>query len=334
MARTWIAVSAWSHYHKGVMASSGPPLRLRPVLLLGTLLAGGAAGTWLLHGSPPLPPLAAPASLALALLAPSFDIVRVSPDGSAVIAGQAAPGTAVVVRQGGQPIGETQADAHGAWVLVPAAKLPPGARDITLSSRDAAGREAQADAPVLVVVPQPAAPLPALALLAPPHAPSRLLQAPGGDAPGRTLGLGTVDYDEHGAIRFSGTAPPMASVRVYVDDLPVGDAMAGLDGHWGLLPPGTVPPGMHHLRLDQLTATGQVAHRMEQPFQRETMAASQAAAGQVVVQPGQTLWLIARHSYGSGVRYTLIFLANQGQIRDAKLIYPGQVFTIPGASAR
>ncbi len=49
------------------------------------------------------------------------------------------------------------------------------------------------------------------------------------------------------------------------------------------------------------------------------------------MQPGQNLWRLARRAYGAGIRYTVIFLANRDQIRDARLIYPGQVFATPGA---
>ena len=35
--------------------------------------------------------------------------------------------------------------------------------------------------------------------------------------------------------------------------------------------------------------------------------------------------------YGKGVHYKVIFKANQEQIRDPDLIYPGQIFTIPNA---
>jgi nucleoid-associated protein YgaU len=59
-------------------------------------------------------------------------------------------------------------------------------------------------------------------------------------------------------------------------------------------------------------------------------AASNLPAGQnVVVQPGASLWRIARRTYGDGIRFSLIYEANQTQIRDPDLIYPGQIFTVP-----
>lgn len=52
-------------------------------------------------------------------------------------------------------------------------------------------------------------------------------------------------------------------------------------------------------------------------------------AGIVTVQPGFSLWRIARENYGDGVLYVKVFEANKDQIRDPDLIYPGQIFTVP-----
>ena len=49
----------------------------------------------------------------------------------------------------------------------------------------------------------------------------------------------------------------------------------------------------------------------------------------IIVQPGNSLWRLARRSYGSGFQYAVIFEANRDQIKDPDLIYPGQVFTMP-----
>jgi nucleoid-associated protein YgaU len=69
--------------------------------------------------------------------------------------------------------------------------------------------------------------------------------------------------------------------------------------------------------------------RIEVPFERAQPSEILPAGQRIVVQPGNSLWRIARHNYGEGLRYTLIYEANRGQIRDPDLIYPGQVFVMP-----
>jgi nucleoid-associated protein YgaU len=49
----------------------------------------------------------------------------------------------------------------------------------------------------------------------------------------------------------------------------------------------------------------------------------------VTVQPGYTLWGIARETFGNGVLYVQVYKANKDKIRNPDLIYPGQVFTLP-----
>ena len=58
-----------------------------------------------------------------------------------------------------------------------------------------------------------------------------------------------------------------------------------------------------------------------------------APAVTVTVQPGFTLWGIAQQNLGDGVLYVQLFEANADQIKDPDLIYPGQVFAVPGAAA-
>jgi len=53
------------------------------------------------------------------------------------------------------------------------------------------------------------------------------------------------------------------------------------------------------------------------------------ASGKAIIRSGDNLWTISRRVYGEGVRYTTIYTANQGQIRNPHLIYPGQVFDLP-----
>jgi nucleoid-associated protein YgaU len=283
---------------------------------------------------PPRPEPRTP-SVAATASPPSFDVVRVSPDGSAVLAGRAAPGDEVIVRDRGKEVGRAQADAAGAWVLVPQAPLPSGSHELTVAANPlAGGPERGGSGSVIVDVPatggaaaQQAAQSVPLAVMTGPAGP-RVLQGPGTARPG-TLGLQGLDYTQQGEMHFGGTAPPGARVRLYIDNRPAGETIAGADGMWALAPGGTVAPGEHRLRLDQIGPGGRVVARTELPFLREDLASRDLSGGSVVVQPGQSLWRIARANYGAGMRYLVIFKANRAQIRDPNLIYPGQVFAVP-----
>jgi nucleoid-associated protein YgaU len=44
---------------------------------------------------------------------------------------------------------------------------------------------------------------------------------------------------------------------------------------------------------------------------------------------GDTLWRISEVTYGAGISYGVIYKANQEQIRNPHLIYPGQIFVLP-----
>ncbi|MCL6706871.1 LysM peptidoglycan-binding domain-containing protein [Pseudomonas sp. R2.Fl] len=74
------------------------------------------------------------------------------------------------------------------------------------------------------------------------------------------------------------------------------------------------------------------------PAQAETAVAAaptisqaplEASDNSVIIRQGDTLWQIARRVYGQGVRYTTIYLANEGQISNPDLIEPGQIFKVP-----
>jgi nucleoid-associated protein YgaU len=339
-----------------IMEPGMPPSRatiLRPTLLVpvGLVVLAAAAG-FALHdrnilqappGEPPPQAAAQPQAHAGAPPAqkPSFDVVRINPQGNAVMAGRAAPGSEVTIADAGKAIGHVQADQHGDWVFVPSTPLPPGARELTLAERAPNGSETKGDRSVLLVMPRVAAAgtapaqsaAPPLAVLTGPNTAPLVLTGPaqpaGAAAAGHArLAFGAVEYDEHGKTRLSGIAPPGAKVRLYVDNHPIGEAAANPDGQWTFSASQAIGTGSHHLRLDQIAPNGAVAFRLDRPFTREQLTAAELRAGDIVIQPGQNLWVIARHTYGLGTHYLVIYQ----EIRDPDLIYPGQVFTLPAST--
>ena len=150
-----------------------------------------------------------------------------------------------------------------------------------------------------------------------------------GKDPSSELSLDTVDYDDKGKVAVGGKAPEGSRVQLYLDNKPVGGADLDETGIWRVELGENVKPKRYRMRIDQIGPEGRVVARIESPFFPAGPIGGLSRDAVVFVQPGNSLWRIARRTYGGGVQYTLIYEANRDQIRDPDLIYPGQVFVLP-----
>jgi nucleoid-associated protein YgaU len=265
--------------------------------------------------------------------APTFDIVRVAPDGGAVIAGRAAPGASVKVLEGGIAVGEVTADRRGEWVLIPKAPIAPGDRQLSLEATNPQTGEKtrSSDTVALSVASPPAADGAAssgtLAVVLPDDAsqPAKPLQVPAQEP--AALSIDAAQYDSRGEVVVSGRAAPGVALDVYLDNRLLAEVTTDANGNWALRAPLAVAPGHYELRVDAVRPDGAVAQRVAVPFERKPTQLAQAR--QWTVRSGNNLWEIARRTYGDGLQFTLIYAANRRNIRDPDLIYPGQVFRLP-----
>jgi hypothetical protein len=267
--------------------------------------------------------------------APSFDIVRINPQGDTVMAGRARPGAKVEIYDGDTKIGEVEADRRGEWVFVPEKPLEPGNRRLSLIMREKDGTGVPSASDVLVVVPERGTGGQILAMRVPKEGQPgsvEILQRPAEDpkaGDSAKFSVDAVDYDASGKLDIVGKAPPGSLVQVYIDNQFVGRTKANERGQWSLKPEKPLPPGNYQLRADQVEADGKVVARAEVHFAR-SVPLHDVKPGTMVVLKGNNLWNMARATYGSGFKYTAIFEANRDQIKNADLIFPGQVFKLPG----
>ena len=81
---------------------------------------------------------------------------------------------------------------------------------------------------------------------------------------------------------------------------------------------------------DEQSSDGETVATEAQPADTASVLRTPSQTFRVrTVQPGSTLWAIAKESYGAGIEYFKVFEANKERIRDPDLIYRGQVFEIP-----
>ena len=262
-------------------------------------------------------------------LTPTFDVVRVNPQGDTVIAGRAWPGSTVVILDNGKPIGEVKADARGEWVFIPKKPLPPGDRKLGLEMRIEGKAPVLSDQIVMLTVPEGADRPLAVMVPRSGKGATTVLQKPGPPGVDFKLTVDAVDYDDAGSLSISGKSAPDAAIQLYLDNVFIGRAKAEPGGLWSVSPEAKAKPGLYTLRADQVDKKGKVVARVEFPFSLAQPIKSLAAGAFIVVQPGNSLWRLARRTYGAGLRYSVIYKANKKQIKDPNLIYPGQVFSLP-----
>ena len=153
------------------------------------------------------------------------------------------------------------------------------------------------------------------------------------------VALDSITYNPSGEVLIAGRAAGEGFVTVYLDNQPITTSRIVAGGTWRTDLP-DVDTGIYTLRIDEVDTAGEVVSRIETPFKREEQeVVAQALAidiakpdfrvAMTTVQPGMTLWAIARDQFGSGVMYVEVFEANRDRIRDPNLIYPGQVFRLP-----
>ena len=289
---------------------------------------------------------------------PSFDVVRVNPNGDAVVAGRAAPGTKITLLDNGQAVGSAEADDRGEWVLLPDSAVDPGQHKFSVRATDDGGKSLDSDKEVIVVVPKPAEdiagqpvtrPSGSLAIEVPKdgEGPTQLLNSPGATSatppqavtasaedtpstpPPPPLSLDTIDYTQDGRAMLSGHTLPGGELLIYLDNGSMGASKADGAGRWTFVPEEKAPTGDHKLRVDLVDGAGKVQARVEVPFSQPDFSTVALKDDSVIVQPGNSLWRIARRTYGNGIQYTVIYEANKDHIRDPDLIYPGQIFTLP-----
>ena len=227
--------------------------------------------------------------------APEFDVASIQPTGEAVVAGRAAPGATVELLRNGELHDRTVADKDGQFVMIPRA-LPPGNYDLTLRSRQPDGKEATSKQRVAVAVEAPASRQPVIAS-SKPNEPSAQTPAPA----------------------VAAAAPPKVAVEA-------GTAEHGAKTEHSAEAAQARPAGSKEtatIRRSQLAAAEAAV------LPRTSSTASTPRFTTATVARGDSLWRISQRALGAGTRYSVLYNANRDRIRNADLIYPGQVFVLP-----
>lgn len=287
----------------------------------------------------PASPTTGPAAVTPPAIASTTSPATTAP--AAPAPGPSAPASAVATTQPAEPAAPATTAAAAADTVPPSAPVTAAT-----PAPDAA----------------PAAPAMSVATADNPASPVAVTPAP---VTAATVPAPTIDAVELDGDRtfFAGSGSNGATIRLYVDDSYIADTLVS-GGRWLIEAAKVLTKPDQRIRVDMLGAgSADVVARAQVDFQIKLPPSAAApvataeaapatlsdalpvpamvavtlgnaddqrfAAGKAIIRRGDNLWTIARRVYGEGIKYTTIYQANNGQIRDPDRIYPGQVFDLP-----
>lgn len=271
----------------------------------------------------------------------SIDVARVKPDGSAVFAGQGAPGAKIRIFEGNILLGKTVADANGEWVVILEKSLAPGQHLVSVAMETQDGETQLADISLAIEIAETGDEQPLVALLPQQETDvPKLLQSPDDAAPTATgeqtdvmsiasLAPRALFWRDGDVLGISGVSRGGIRVDAMIDGKLFAESLVLADGQWQLT--GQLKSKKTSLTVDFALYDdgGQQVASYQLPLRTRDLDVGMDGSEMVIVQRGDALWRIAYRSYGKGVRYVDIVRRNAAAINDPDLIYPNQIFAIP-----
>ena len=252
---------------------------------------------------------------------PMFDIVRIEPGGTIVVAGRWIPEQSVSIVINGEIVATERTDINGEFVYSPTRAFDAGNYTISLIGVE---KDAKSEENVFIYI-SPRGYENSVSLLMDKDG-STLLQAPtlltDGD-----LVVSKIDYLDTGRIVITGDALPRLRVSLSLDGKYLGFARVSDHKHFGLgADVGQLKTGQEYQLAVRLhDGDGRTIAQVNHTFTMPEMTGDDDTY--YTVRRGDCLWIIARNFLRRGVLFSII--ADRNNIENPDLIFPNQNLQIP-----
>ncbi len=257
----------------------------------------------------------------------SFDVVRITKNGDAVIAGRTRPNEEIMLFDGEIKIANIISDFNGEWVWTSQIPLKPGIKKLLLRSINNKGEEVQSDQTIFVFLNYSEPKKPLIMKSSNKGTEQSLLLNLEQVSEGIVLDI--VEYSPSGSIMLSGRSESDTELTFFLNQKKIGISKTDEWGFWNFKTNKNMEFGKHELRIDLLSRKGALSFSTYIFKEDLTKIINSLDNEKIIVQPGNSLWRIARKTLGGGIFYSEIYNKNKVQIKNPDLIFPGQVFDIP-----
>lgn len=252
---------------------------------------------------------------------PTFDIVRIKPDGMIVVAGRWKPNTNLSVLINNKIVATERTNQDGEFAYASGKGLKAGNYTISLMGLEPETKSADK---VFLYISE-AGYENSISLLMTNDG-SRILQSPTLIKDGDLI-VSKIDYLDTGRIVITGDALPRLRVSLSMNDKHLGFARVSDYRHFGLgADVGELVPGeKYDITLRLHDGDGETIATVHHSFIMPQMTDDNDTF--YTVRRGDCLWIIARNFLRRGVLFSII--AERNNIKNPNLIFPKQILQIP-----
>ena len=279
-------------------------------------------------------------------LFPEIDIIKVSPDGSFVIAGKGQPNSNINILNKGDLIDSSIVDSDGNWVIVSKENLKTGDNLISIDQINNNGLvlrhkqlfitkidEHKKDQPLVISVPNKNSEN--ISIIQQPSEKQKIYKVENDlviqkkiKSNKKIFNVKTIFFNENGFVSIQGEVNFGKRIELYINKK-IMETIKIENSKWQYNSDTIFDYGLHDLLVVLKSDKDKILDRITFPFMRVEIPYNDVPENFILIKPGDMLWTIAYRLYGDPFKYIQIFEENKDQITNPDLIFPGQLFSIP-----
>ena len=278
---------------------------------------------------------------------PEVDIVKISPDGSFIIAGKGKPNSNIIILNKGEVIESTIVDKGGSWVVVSKENLKVGDNLISINQAENDGKinnykqlfitkidEKKILKPLIISAPNENSAN--ISIIQKPAKKQKITKieeelsiSNKKKIKKKIFNVKTIFFDGKGILSLKGIANYGEKIELFVNEELMDIIFNNEDPKWEYNSEKSFDFGLHNLLVILKSQKNEILNKISIPFMRVEMPSDNIPDNFILIKPGDMLWTIAYRIYGDPLKYIQIFEENKEQITNPDLIFPGQLFSIP-----
>ena len=279
-------------------------------------------------------------------LLPEIDIIKVSPDGSFVIAGKGQPNSNINILNKGDLIDSSIVDSDGNWVVISKENLKTGDNLISIDQINNNGLvlrhkqlfitkidKLKKDQPLVISVPNKNGEN--INIIQQPSEKQKIYKVENDlviqkkiKSNKKIFNVKTIFFNENGFVSIQGEVNFGKRIELYINKK-IMETIKIENLKWQYNSDTIIDYGLHDLLVVLKSNKDETLDKITLPFMRVEMPYNDVPENFILIKPGDMLWTIAYRLYGDPFKYIQIFEENKDQITNPDLIFPGQLFSIP-----